>query len=102
MKLVVNIHSGKELNGSKEVVERLTHRNIDTKLDHYLKKFGKADAEGKIDVKCDKNKKWLFDGTIQANLDGKSFRVHREDYTKLDDLVNHLFDHLKEDLSEVS
>ncbi len=100
MKLVVNIHSGKDLNGSKEVVERLTQKNVSTKLDHYLKKFAKPDAEWVIDVKCDKNKKGLFDGTLQAVFDGHSFRVHREDYTKLDDLVNHLFDHLKEDLSK--
>lgn len=99
MKLQVNIHSGKDLNGSREVVERLTQKNLETKLDHYLKKFGKDDAQGIIEVKCDKNKKWMFDGVIQATFDGKSFRVSREDYTKLDDLVNHLFDHLKESLS---
>lgn len=100
MKLVVNIHSGKDLNGSKEVVERLSHKNIETKLDNYLKKFDKEDVEWILDVKCDKNKKGLFDGTIQLMVDGKSFRVHREDYSKLDDLVNHMFDHIKEDLSK--
>jgi hypothetical protein len=34
------------------------------------------------------------------NLDGKSYRYERADYKKLDDLINHLFDHLKEELSK--
>ena len=100
MKLIVTVHCGEDLQGSKEVVERLTGKNIQTKLDNYLKKYNKEDAECKVDVKCNKNKKWLFDGTIQAVFDGESFRVHREDYTKLDDLINHMFDHLKENLSK--
>jgi hypothetical protein len=35
-----------------------------------------------------------------VNLDGKSYRYEREDYKKLDDLINHFFDHLKEELSK--
>lgn len=72
-----------------------------TKLDNYLKKFDWEDAEGMIDVSVDTNKKWLFDGKVQANLDGKSFRFEREDYKNLDDLLNHLFDHFKEALSDM-
>ena len=41
----------------------------------------------------------MFDATLQVNLDGDSFRYSREDYKNLDDLINHLFDHLKEKLS---
>jgi hypothetical protein len=32
-------------------------------------------------------------------IDGESFRYKREDYKKLDDLINNLFEHLKESLS---
>jgi len=46
------------------------------------------------------NKKNLFDGVLQATLDGQSFRYSREDYKNMDDLVNHLFDHFKEGLSK--
>jgi hypothetical protein len=42
---------------SKEVVERIVEQNMKTKLDNYLKKFDRPDAEGIIDVKVDKNKK---------------------------------------------
>ena len=43
--------------------------------------------------------KKLFNWKVQANLDWNAFRFEREDYKKLDDLINHLFDHFKEALS---
>ena len=101
MQLQVITRAQGELENSKEVVERLVELNISTKLDQYLGKFQKEDAEWMIEVIADKNKKWLFDARIQANLDGKTFRFEREDYKNLDDLINHLFDHFKEALSDM-
>ena len=100
MELQIKIHIGNELTNSKEVVERLVWENLNNKLDQYLNKFDKADAEWTIEITTEKNKKGLFDGKVQANLDGKSYRFEREDYKNLDDLVNHLFDHFKEALSK--
>lgn len=100
MDVQIVIHTNDEEH-SKEVIMRLVEGNVSTKLDHYLKKFDKADAEGMIEVTADKNKKGLFDGKIQSTLDGKSFRFEREDYKNLDDLINHLFDHFKEALSDM-
>ena len=57
MDLKIIIHTSGGLETSKEVVQRLVDQNISTKLDHYLAKFHKADAEGMIDVTVDKNKK---------------------------------------------
>lgn len=101
MQLQVITRTQWELESSKEVVERLVELNISTKLDVYLAKFHKEDAEWSIEVIADKNKKWLFDARIQANLDGKTFRFEREDYKNLDDLINHLFDHFKQALSDM-
>ncbi len=100
MDVQVIMHTNDEEH-SKEVISRLVEQNISTKLDHYLNKFSKDDAEGTIEVTVDKNKKGLFDGKIQSSLDGKSFRFEREDYKNLDDLVNHLFDHFKQALSDM-
>lgn len=100
MEIQVKIHIWNELTDSKEVVERLVWENLNNKLDHYLNKFDKKDAEGTIELTVDKNKKSLFDAKIQANLDGQTFRFEREDYKNLDDLINHLFDHFKESLSD--
>ncbi len=96
MELKIQIHAPEEAKG---VVERLTWENLDQKLKSYLNKLDGEDVEGNISMKIEKNKKWLFNGVLQINIDGKSFRYEREDYKKLDDLVNNLFDHFKEELS---
>jgi len=100
MELQIKLHIWNELTESKDVIERLVNENLSNKLDQYLNKFDKADAEGTIEVTTEKNKKGLFDAKIQANLDGNTYRFEREDYKKLDDLINHLFDHFKEALSK--
>lgn len=97
MILNTQIHAPDE---AKEVAERLTQENLDKKIWSYLNKFDKEDAEWKIDLTIEKNKKWLFNWKLQINIDWNSFRYEREDYKNLDDLVNHLFDHFKEDLSQ--
>ncbi len=99
MELQVKIQVWKDLENAKDAVERLVEENLRTKLDSYLKKFDKDSAEGLLELKVDKNKKAMYDGVLQVNLDWKNFRYEREDYTNLDDLVNHLFNHLKEELS---
>lgn len=99
MELQIKIHVGNELEASKEVVERIVNENIENKMDSYLKKFDKADAECIIEVKADKNKKGTFNGTLAANLDRETYHYEREDYENLDHLINNLFKHLKEDLS---
>ncbi len=98
MEIQVKMHVNAE--EAKEVTQRLVKHNLENKLDNYLKKFStKDDAEGIIELKVDKNKKDLYDGVLSATLDGHSFRYEREDYKNLDDLINHLFEHLKEELS---
>ncbi|MFK7779631.1 MAG: hypothetical protein QM490_00575 [Candidatus Gracilibacteria bacterium] len=100
MELQIKTHLGNELTDSKNVVERLVGENLNKKLDQYLNKFDKENAEGIIETSVEKNKKGLFNGKVQANLDGKSYRFEREDYKNLDDLINHLFDHFKQALSD--
>ena len=99
MEIQVKIHVNAP--EAKEVSERLVKSNLEVKLNSYLKKYSdKEDAEWVIEVKIDKNKKDLFDWVLSVNLDGDSFRYSREDYKNLDDLINNLFDHFKEELSK--
>ncbi len=85
---------------AKEVVERLVKENLDHKVSAYLKKYeDKKDAEGTIEITVEKNKKDLFNAKLIANLDSDQFIFEREDYENLDDLINNLFKHLKEELS---
>jgi len=99
MELQTKIHVGHWLELSKEVVERIVEENVTNKMDSYLKQFDKADAECTLELKVDKNKKWLYDATLIANLDREDYRYERQDYENLDHLINNLFKHLKEDLS---
>jgi len=100
MKLEVQIHLNEAIEHSREVIERLVDTNLHSKVSAYLKKYeDKPDAEGKIEVKIEKNKKGLFNGKLIAFLDTDEFIFQREDYENLDDLINNLFKHLKEELS---
>ena len=85
---------------SKEVVERLVKENLEHKVSAYLKKYeDKADAEWIVELTVEKNKKDLFNWKLIVNLDTDKFVFEREDYEHLDDLINNLFKHLKEELS---
>lgn len=97
MRLQTIIHAD---DAQKPVVERLVNENLERKLSTYLKQFDGKDVEWLIDFDVEENKKWLFNATLQINIDGNSFRYSREDYKNLDDLVNNLFDHFKEELSK--
>ena len=103
MKTNVIVHVG-NLEHDKEVVDRLVSENMQNKLDRYLKKFENDQANGTIDITVErysgKNENGLFRGTLKASLDGNNFRFSREEFKKLDDLVNHLFTLFKESLSE--
>lgn len=83
----------------KEIVETLFAENLDKKMSSYLSKFEWDDVEWDIWLNVEKNKKWLFNASLIINIDGKKFVYKREDYVKIDDLVNHLFDHFKEELA---
>lgn len=89
----------KNLEHDKEVVDRLVEENLSGKLDKYLNKLDGEDVEGEVSLVLEKSKTSLFIGTLNVAIDGKVFHYAREDYKKLDDLVNHLFDHLKVDLA---
>jgi len=100
MELKIITHIWDNLLHSKEVVDRLVEENLKNKLDWYLKQFeDKKDAEWIIELKVDKNTRDLFDWILQINIDWNSFRYSREDYKNLDDLINNLFRHFKEELS---
>lgn len=88
-----------KLENDRPVIERLVEENITGKLDAYLRKF-KEGTECSLDVCVSGNKKGNFEGSIQLDANGVRYRAERDDYKKLDDLINHLFDHIKEQLSK--
>lgn len=98
MKLIKSISYGK-LERDKEVIDRLTEKNMSGKLDSYFKKYDNKDTEIELKLMLDEQKDGKFKGGLYATIDGKWHVFKRQNYKKLDDLVNGLFDHLKESLS---
>jgi hypothetical protein len=88
-----------KIENDRPVIERIVEENITGKLDAYLKRF-KEGTECALDVRVEGNKKGNFSGSVQLDADGVRYRSERDDYKKLDDLINHLFDHIKEQLSK--
>ncbi|MFA6090679.1 MAG: hypothetical protein WC774_02790 [Candidatus Gracilibacteria bacterium] len=90
----------KNMEHDREVVERLVEENLTGKLDTYISKLDGEDREGEISLVVEQNKTSRFNGILNVSIDGKTFHYAREDYKSLADLINHLFDHLKESLAD--
>lgn len=88
------------MDNDRAVVDRLLEENLKWKLDNYLQKFSKEDIEWLLSLSIEKNKIDKFNWVLQITIDWKLYRYEREDFKKLDDLINHLFEHFKEDLAK--
>lgn len=87
----------KGLEHDKPVIERLVAENVGGKMDSYFRKF-KDLPENSVELWFEA-KDGRFNGKVAVKLEKNDWRYSREGYRKLDDLVNHLFDHLKHDIS---
>lgn len=87
----------------QEQVKALVQKNIDGKLDSYLKKIynHKTDAEIRIEYKLIQNKQKKYECSFVFDFDGKKFVYDSKVAFKFpEDLVNHAFKHFKEYLSK--
>jgi hypothetical protein len=87
MKLIKSISYGK-LERDKGVIDRLVEKNMTGKLDSYFKKFDEKDAVVELKLMLDEQKDGKFKGGLYSSVDGKSHIFKRQNYKKLDDLVN--------------
>lgn len=95
--VILQIDSSAEYD--REVIERLVSDSMG-KVDAYLRRYDdKPDAEVRIEVTIKKNSDDSFYGKLHAHIDGGLIMFEREKFFKLDDLVHHAFQHLKEQLS---
>ncbi len=78
-----------------DAIDRLIAANLGGKLNSYLKRFDKNDSEVRLSITLEENKKGEFDGSLRIQADKNDFASKREDFRSLEDLVNHLFDHIK-------
>jgi len=83
----------------REVIERLANESM-AKVDAYLRKYDDIeDAEVRIEITVKKNHDDSFYGKLRAMVDGQLYFFEREKFFRLDDLIHHAFQHLKEQLS---
>lgn len=83
-------------------IKDIVDKNIDWKLDAYLKKvYTKKDAEVRLDYKVQKNKQWRYEARFLFDCDGQIFTYSSKVWFKyVEDLVNHAFKRFKEFLSK--
>ena len=89
-------HISKDLEHDREVIERIANINITGKMSAYLKKYNASDMKIELSISGQRNQ---FNGKLHVNLAGDIHHFARESYHNLDDLINNLFQHLKEALS---
>jgi len=76
---------------------------INKLADTYLKKIlKKKDAEIIIDSKIQKNKKDKYNWNFKFTLDWEVVLYQREDFNKIQDLVDNAFDHLKNQINDIN
>lgn len=87
----------------EESIKSYVEENVDKKMDAYFKKvFINEDARINIKVSIERHDDGRYDGTFLFVLDGKDYSPYkRERFGDVHDLVNHAFDHLKEQIASL-
>ena len=85
----------------KEDIFKLMEKGFNQKLDKYIaKKADPENPEGHLNVTIKRNLKGLYDGNFNFRLGGENVIYKREGFKNIIDLVNHFFDHVKEEFSK--
>jgi len=74
-------------------------KNLSGKLDTYIKKTAKEGDKIRAEITLTRDKAGTS-GKLEISFPGNTFRSSRENYSKLDDLINHLFVHIKEQMAK--
>lgn len=85
----------------KEDIFKLIEKWFKQKLDKYIEK--KADPENPewhLNVTIKRNNKGLYDGNFNFKLGSENVIYKREWFKNINDLINHFFDHVKEEFSK--
>lgn len=91
----------------EESIKKYVEENVNTKMDAYFKKIlVRDDARISVQINIAKHGKGnnptddRYDGTFLFRVDGKDYPPYKRDgdraFENVHDLVNHAFDHLKE------
>lgn len=88
---------------TEESIKNIVKKNIALKSATYLAKYMKSESsEILLNVNIEKNKIWKYNWKFLINLDGHSIPYSRDGFEIVYDLVQHFFDHVKEQISKKS
>ena len=73
--------------------------NLIGKLDAYIRKTAKEDDKIRTELTLTRDKLGIT-GKLEVSFPGNVFRSSRESSIKLEDLINHLFAHIKEQMGK--
>lgn len=98
MNTEIIIHAS-EFQNEAEFIKNEIVKNLTGKLDAYIKKQAKEADVIRVELTLIRDKTGLT-GKLELSFPGQSYRSSRENYAKLDDLINHLFVHIKEQMAK--
>ena len=85
----------------KEDILNLIKKGFQQKLDKYIeKKVDSKNPEGHLNFSIKHNAKNLYDWNFNFKLGNVVVIYKRENFKNITDLVNHFFDHVKEEFSK--
>jgi hypothetical protein len=98
MNTEIIIHAS-EFQNEAEFIKNEIEKNLTGKLDAYIKKQAKEADVIRVELTLIRDKTGLT-GKLGLSFPGQAYRSSRENYAKLDDLINHLFVHIKEQMAK--
>ncbi len=98
MNTEIIIHAA-EFQNEAEFIRNEIEKNLSGKLDAYVKRQAKDGDMIRVEMTLDRVKLGT-NGKLQVSFPGNAFRSSRDNYAKLDDLINHLFAHIKEQMAK--
>ena len=98
MKNEIIVHAS-EFQLESEFIHAEIKNNLSGKLDAYIRRQAKEDDTIRTELTLSRDKIGIT-GKLEVSFPGNSYRSSRESYMKLDDLINHLFVHIKEQMGK--
>lgn len=84
----------------KDSLKIYIEKNLAWKMDAYIKKYAKEDTWVRVELTVERENDKQHSWKIVITMDWETYRSKRENFDNLADLVNHLFDHVKIQLSK--
>lgn len=94
------LHAPDFSDAMKTSLHGYVEKNLSGKLDSYIKKHEKPNSPVRVDLGVKKWKDGKYDGKVTLSIGPKAYRSDREGFANLDDLVNHLFTHVKDQMAK--